>query len=308
MLPRLFSKTTAIGLDLQGSQFCAVRVKTDGRKVEVTHYLETPEFAALGRELEKADRVVTRPPPNTWFNRRAARVSGDWSKADKPTWKERGLEVFQIARRWTPMDMEQSLFGWQFLSYHSKTAQSEIEIHQSESGNCLDFKKTLETLKLGPVHIDAWHTTSLSCAIPPRFRSYLLESRSPDGYALVRNGSLIAHLSPAVFSPTVDPKHPDLERLKTFMKDHFASESQLQAYFLNKDHPTPRVPGLSCSWVGENARELTGVELSTGCLQALGLALSSQKEWWLHHISEFRPPPSPFEMIRSALRDLTGST
>jgi hypothetical protein len=301
VFPKLFTKSTTIGLDLQGNHFCAVRVRFDDQKVELTHHLETPDFATLGKELEKADRVITRPPPNTWYNRRPAQVSGDWTDPEQPTWKQRGLEVFQIAQRWTPIKMEQTLFGWRVLSAQSNS--SEIEIHQSEKGNCDKFRATLETLKLGPVHFDAWHTTALSCAIPPRFKTYMLQTRSPDGYALIKDGALVGHLAQDLFNLPYDPEHPDRERFLTFLEDHIDREGRLQAYFLDRKQPAPRIAELSCSWIGENCRELVGQELSIGCLQALGLALSDREEWWLHHIDEFRPGPSPMEKLRSAMND-----
>ena len=305
MFPKLFGQSTAIGLDLQGDHFCAVRVRINDRKVELTHHMETPDFGALGRELEKADRVVTRPPPKTWFNRRAAKVSGDWTAADQPTLKQRGLEVFRVAQRWTPLPMEQTLFGWEVLSHHSGTDTSEIEIHQSEKNNCHEFRLALQSLKLGPVYFEAWHTTALRAAIPPRFTSYILETRSPDGYALIKNGSLVGHVDLTVFHPPYDPEDQNVERLKSFLAEHLtAGKGPLQAYFLNRNQRAPQMPGLSCSWIGDNCRELVGEDLSIGCLQALGLALSSNKEWWLHHVDEFRPGPVPMQRLRSVMSDI----
>jgi hypothetical protein len=299
VFPIRHRKNTAIGLDLQANQFCAVRVKIEGSQVELTHQIETPDFAALGKELEKADRVITRPPPNTWYNRRQARVDGDWGHSNQPSRDQRGREVFRVAQRWTPIKMDQTLFGWRVLSSNSQT--SEIEIHQSERSNCNEYRATLETLKLGPVYFDAWHTTALSCAIPSRFDSFILQTRSPDGYALVKKGALIGHLADSLFRSPYDPEHPDKEKFLSFLDEHHASTGQLQAYFLDRKQTAPQIPGLSCSWIGENCRELVGTELSIGCLQALGLALSNREEWWLHHIDEFRPGPGPMQKLREAI-------
>ena len=267
--------------------------------------METPDFGALGREIERADRVITRPPPKTWFNRRAAKVSGDWTAAEQPSLKQRGLEVFRVAQRWTPLPMDQTLFGWEVLAHHSGTNTSEIEIHQSERNNCHEFRLALQSLKLGPVYFEAWHTTALRAAIPPRFTSYILETRSPDGYALIKNGSLVGHVDLTVFHPPYDPEDPNVERLKSFLAEHLtAGKGPLQAYFLNRNQRAPQMPGLSCSWIGDNCRELVGEDLSIGCLQALGLALSSNREWWLHHVDEFRPGPGPMQRLRSVMSDL----
>lgn len=304
MLGKLFGKSTAIGLDLQAKKFFAVRVLLNDRTVEITHTVETNDLSTLAKELDRADRVITRPPPNTWYNRRAATVKGDWSQPDRPTFKERGQEVFGLAQRFTPLNMEEVLYGWKVLAHGEKSSSSEIEIHQSERGNCTEYRQALESLKLGPVHFDAWHTTALSATIPPRFTSYLLETRSPDGFAMVKNGALMGHVDPGAIDPYAKD-HPHRDKLRTFLADHLMSgKGQLQAYFLNRHERDPQIAGLSCSWIGENVRELTGRELSTGLLQAFGLALSSQQEWWLHHAAEFRPGPSPVQRLRGFMTDL----
>ena len=113
----------------------------------------------------------------------------------------------------------------------------------------------------------------------------------------------MGHATSSLFSVPHDPEHPDKEKFMIFLDEHHRDQGQLQAYFLDRKQRAPQIAGLSCSWIGENCRELVGTELSIGCLQALGLALSRREEWWLHHINDFRPSAGPIQMLRRAITD-----
>jgi hypothetical protein len=290
MFGKLFGKKrkTSIGLDRFGDRYRAVRLEYTKKGPRVTHTAEVSELSGLTQHLEPADRVVTRPPPDSYFNRRTSYLKGDWTKEEYLGFAERGQCIFFEAQRWTSMPVEETLYGWNVLGYDGKRQESEIEIHQSEGRPCARLLEQVGALKLGPVYLEAWHCTSLSRVIPEKFRWYLLETRAPDGFALMRNGRLHAHIPHQTLEEDHHPERATLRHYLQTYRESMTAPDLIQAFFLTEHHRSPKSIPVSSNWVGENCRELVGRDLPEGCLQALGLALSDRLEWWLHHVSEFK--------------------
>lgn len=288
MLSRLFSRKkleTSIGIDLAHRKYRAVRLEFHEDGPRLTQSLEVDSVTEL-KKLESADRVVARPPIEAFLNRRVVRVEGNWSEEDHPSYSVRGKALSRKFQGFTGLSIDQVVYGWRVLSYDSSHDETNVELRVLDGAKCARSLKPLEDLKIGPVHLDAVHGTALDCVIPPKYRSYLLQTRAPDGFSLVRDRKLVAHIAPDVL--TNPASHPlDAKTLKEFIQVYHKSRQPglLQAYFLNPK--ATHIKGLSCSWVGDNCQELVDTRVPQEYLQALGLAMSSDKEWWLHHVSEF---------------------
>jgi hypothetical protein len=288
MLRTLFTKKnkTSIGLDKSRGKYYAIRLEFHKDGPRITNLAETDRLEPLSQQLEAADIVVTRPPLDGFFNRRVIRVEGDWTDDSNGSFSERGYAVYKHSQASTPVSMDEVVYGWKVLAFDSGQNKTEIEVHQSGGVECAQMLKPLQALGLGPIQLEALHSTALDCVIPEKFKWYILETRSPDGFCLVRDSKLIAHIGADVFtSPSADRLHVDT--LRHFLKSYQESGQPglLQAFFLNPK--SPHIRGLSCSWVGDNCAELVDTPVGSDYLQALGLAMSWKPEWWLHHISEF---------------------
>lgn len=293
MLGRLFSKKTesTIGLDKQGSRYYAVRVEKGKKGLSLTHQASARDLKELPALLEPAKTLVSRPFAGAYFDRRTVRIPGNWKDLadDKKRLAKQGVRVFEASRRWTNIDPEEAVFGWSMIRYDSTSDETEVEVHQFHGRDCAHVLQQVGALKLGEAYLDSWHCTGLSRVVPSVYRWFILETVSPDGFALMRDRRMAAHIDSEAF---LDSKsnHPHRAAFLAYL-EAFGNSDQpwpIQAFFLTPKFRPPDLQGISCSWIGENCRELVKKELPYDCLQALGLALSDQPEWWLHHISEFR--------------------
>lgn len=292
MLGRLFKKKnkTAIGLDLVDGHYFALRLEFTKDGPRITHQAQSRELSVIAEDLEKADLVISRPPLSGYFNRRVVEVEGDWNDSDHLSLAERGYAIYQQSQTFTAVPVSQVVYGWRVLSASDRTKRSEVEVHQAGGAECAQLLKPLQAMGLGPIQLEALHGPALGCVIPEKFTWYVVETRCPDGFCLIKNGRLGAHIRREVLTnPSAD--RLDADKLRSFLEEYYqAGQSGLcQVFFL--DPKAPHIKGLSCSWIGDNCAELVEQRVEPEYLQALGLAMSSEPSWWLHHISEFYRGP-----------------
>lgn len=292
MFGRLFrkKKKTSIGLDLVDGHYFGIRLEFTKEGPRITHQAQSRDLSIIGEDLEAADLLVTRPPLTGYFNRRTIEVDGDWTDEGHLSLAERGYAIYKQSSSFTSVGVDEIVYGWRVLSFDEHRKKSEVEVHQAGGTDCAQLLKPLQVCGLGPVQLDALHGPALGCVIPEKFSWYILETRCPDGFCLIRKKRLVAHIRREVLvQPSAD--RLDADKLRSYLEDyHQSGQSGLcQVFFL--DPKAPHIRGLSCSWVGDNCAELVNRRVEAEYLQALGLAMSSEPSWWLHHISEFYRTP-----------------
>ncbi len=278
---------STIGVDRYGSHFYAVRLELKKDTPAITHTVTGSNLLELKEQLHPADLVITRPPVGGYFARRVIKMAGDWTHEEKPGFAERGYAVYQKLQSFSALPVDDTVYGWRVLTYDKATRSTEVEIHQADGAECARLLAPFHDLKLGAVQLDSLHCTALQCVIPERFRWFVLETRHPDGFCLVKNGRMLAHINGEVLLNR-PADHIQTETLLDFLHNYRQSGQAglLQVFFLN-GRRLPNLSGMSCSWIGENCAELVQCHVEPEYLQALGLALSNERSWWLHHINEF---------------------
>lgn len=278
---------SAIGVDRYGSHFYAVRLDLKKNTPTVTHTVRGSNLQELKDQLDPADLVVTRPPVGGYFARRVIKMDGDWTDEVQPSFPERGYAVYQKLQSFSTMPVDDTVYGWRVLAYESTTKSTEVEIHQAGGAECARLLAPFHEMKLGAVQLDSLHCTALQCVIPQRFKWFILETRNPDGFCLIKNGRMLTHISVEVLINR-PADHIQTEILLDFLHNYRQSGQAglLQVFFLEARR-LPNLSGMSCSWIGENCAELVQSHVQPEYLQALGLAMSRERSWWLHHINEF---------------------
>lgn len=291
MWKRLFKKKkepkTAIGVDSDGARFHAVRLSFSQGTPHLTHSVTAGNLLELKQKLEPADILITRPPSGGYFARRVIQVPGDWTDESHLSLPKRGYAVYQNLQTFSTLPVDETVYGWKVLGYDSSAQTSEVEVHQASGVECAQMLGPFHQMSLGPVQLDSVHCTALSCVIPPRYPWHILETRNPSGFCLMKNGRMVTHLEGQILLNR-PVQHIQTEILNSYLESYRESgqAGPIQVYFLQPG-AIPNLVGMSCSWIGENCAELLDTRIAPEYLQPLGLAMSRERSWWLHHITEF---------------------